>query len=388
MPLYFLHDLYAPVTKTLLPDWTASTMAFDDQDSLLLFYFRKCGNPGRTLNITGNDTYAYTLPDWRKLPDGSMIAVPRTELATRRFLVTDGDGRHIDIREWGDPKPAKHMPRRYARPGKKQHRHRACGPSFRHRTVQGSVRELHKLDDGTFMQVPAVRNKTVIDPGDVWDAYERRYFRRPGRCWKDQCKATKQYARHVPKHKKSASEVRKRTSNQRKDDSVMSMNTYPINDVGLDIAPDGLLPYVMLAFDVKSGAVPADVQTILDENRFDEAVRGHSEILETNGYFDISCANDALDGLGIESAFCSNFDGSATPINPDSLEPVEDNAIDHYDDTIVYIPAKRSATLFKPAYASFDELLAEMKEAIAPVDLPDGFDIAGHIVSISGTYYC
>lgn len=58
-----------------------------------------------------------------------------------------------------------------------------------------------------------------------------------------------------------------------------------------------------------------------------------------------------------------------------------------YDgDRIYYIQVSSYPTLFKPAYKSMDELIAEFKEKVGEY-LPEDFDYRSNIRHIVGTYF-
>lgn len=53
---------------------------------------------------------------------------------------------------------------------------------------------------------------------------------------------------------------------------------------------------------------------------------------------------------------------------------------------IAYLPLDRDADLLKPAFGSFEEVIEEFKSKLSGI-LPDDFNYAAHIASISGTMF-
>lgn len=86
--------------------------------------------------------------------------------------------------------------------------------------------------------------------------------------------------------------------------------------------------------------------------------------------------------------YISNFDGEAIRIRDDGSDDWYANNSSEFfsDDTIYFIPLMNYPVLFKPAYASMDEVVAEMKDKVGEY-LPDGFDYRNYIRHIVGTYY-
>lgn len=90
-----------------------------------------------------------------------------------------------------------------------------------------------------------------------------------------------------------------------------------------------------------------------------------------------------------DTQLISGFTGSATYLNTE-LKPVMKNGVseseEYDDDYIAYLPLDRDADLLKPAFGSFEEVIEEFKSKLSGI-LPDDFNYAAHIASISGTMF-
>lgn len=160
----------------------------------------------------------------------------------------------------------------------------------------------------------------------------------------------------------------------------MSMASYPFVDTGFYI--DGeVAAYIMLASDQAAGCVPEEITKLQEDGSF-------ATVAKTGGlpsdYCDISVVSECIE----EISYVTSFDGEISTLNLDR----GDSAIElsFGDDGLAYIPAAKSAELFKAAYSSPEELLEEFKSFFAAhgVLLPEDFDWWAHIVSIEGTIFC
>lgn len=198
--MYYLHNLYDGTVRTFL------TKCLLAQAWLCLFH----GRCFQMLNLTGNDTFAYrSITGWRDIQneDGTADQVPiyKTIYALREYMVTDKNGRILDIRLW-EPSVWENTPARRAfgsayHSGAKSHRRRASGPFGHHRTLQQMADDsfLEETEDYEILgQSMKPRNKTVIRGAIDYSYYEKWHARSyyVPRCWKDQSKARHQYNRH------------------------------------------------------------------------------------------------------------------------------------------------------------------------------------------------
>lgn len=85
---------------------------------------------------------------------------------------------------------------------------------------------------------------------------------------------------------------------------------------------------------------------------------------------------------------CSDFYGEAYRIGKDGeTEKMPTMRFSSEGcDYIAGVACKKDSTLFKSAYASFDELVAEFRGKLAPY-LPEGFPIGDHIFAVTGDTY-
>lgn len=89
---------------------------------------------------------------------------------------------------------------------------------------------------------------------------------------------------------------------------------------------------------------------------------------------------------GLCYALC--YEGSISTMFPEkAMKPITES-FSSGDDTITVLECAKEADLFRAAYKDLDELVAEFKERLAILNLPDDFDWIGHIVKVSGTTYC
>lgn len=191
-----LAELWLEATCSLNA-YTRCQMDFDSCDKTWLF---------QQLNITGNDTYPIINHD--NSPD----------VATRRYMVLDADGRHIDIREW----PRQVWLDATARPkysasvwssGKKSHAHRTHGAAMFRGTMKQKQSEsdiLEILEDEGLdaMEKPGfapvlnhikIRKKNGLARSMLTgDFYARKANRKYAgdKSWKRQSKSPRQYAKH------------------------------------------------------------------------------------------------------------------------------------------------------------------------------------------------
>ena len=198
--MYYIKDLRNDLTLT-----------FPDQKAVCFWWTRTQGrNNFSDLNVTGHDTVT------RKEMCGTtwyagLGYVPNYRHVSylRRYQVLDNDHRSIDIRNW--PDDCWDMPKYgygwsiFAN-GSKNHVHRVSGPSGHRRTLRAKAKAESFRDEVN--EIPVVRDKskvrakTVMGSGDAWDYYEFAHAKHwtSSKCWKDQHKNPKQYAKHKSYH--------------------------------------------------------------------------------------------------------------------------------------------------------------------------------------------
>lgn len=188
------------------------TLKFSDQKAVCFWWIRTNGrNNFSDLNVTGHDTVT------RKEMCGStwyagLGYVPnyRHTSYLRRYQVLDDQFRSIDIRRW--PEEVWEMPKygyswSIFSSGSKNHTHRVSGPSGHRRNLRDKANTEYSRDEAKEIYVirdkSDVRNKTVMRSGDAWDYYEYAHAKHwtSSKCWKDQFKNPKQYAKHKSFHR-------------------------------------------------------------------------------------------------------------------------------------------------------------------------------------------
>ena len=109
-----------------------------------------------------------------------------------------------------------------------------------------------------------------------------------------------------------------------------------------------------------------------------EAVKRSGEDYEPEEY------SAFADEIGLDELF--SFSGQAYFIGEDGATDWSKEEMLFCDDHVYYAQLRKWSTLFKPAYSSMDEVIAELKEAFGKY-LPDDFDYAHSIKHFVGTYY-
>lgn len=204
MPLYLI-DLHQD-----------TTVPFPGQDELAAWWIHQYGLDFSQLNVTGNDIVtvpARTVAVWTKR-DGEYVRdyITKYEQYTRRFQVLDGDGRSIDIRNWSYATwhPVRKKPGRWYFPynGSRPHWHRVKAPSGYRRLLEARSMT---LDEDDLSRLTAAQAHAVLphSKSDLeryvssYDWYDDRVARswKSSKCWKDQCRAARQYAKHKSRGK-------------------------------------------------------------------------------------------------------------------------------------------------------------------------------------------
>ncbi len=175
----------------------------------------------------------------------------------------------------------------------------------------------------------------------------------------------------------------------------MSMNTYPLEQpCALVITPEmacAILLKDALDGEDAEGMIPESVLLALNDglSPWDCATDpGFRELLAENDWFSVSDAHDVLEADGLDGVVhCSEFDGEANPSTGDGFGDEKSGSIRFDDEFLAYLAPENSSSLFKPAYASKDELLEEYKSRLADY-LPEGFPYTRFVMDVSGTYVC
>lgn len=167
------------------------------------------------LNVTGRDTRIERVRAGYRYVDDIPIPVYTESVWLRRYQVVDDAGRSIDIRAWkaeiaaieaGDYYPHvkrhEHVPIFRREPcvsGRKQRSHRIGLPAM----WKASLQDTLDNENDDLAEYVAIRDHTKprnrgISIGDGWDVYGRRLYAisHTSKCWKDQSKSGRQWAKH------------------------------------------------------------------------------------------------------------------------------------------------------------------------------------------------
>ena len=180
----------------------------------------------------------------------------------------------------------------------------------------------------------------------------------------------------------------------------MSMNTYDIYEPAGFLIDKSIAPYILLHADRKDNCVPENVQKLLDENVFDDAVRAavKSANLETltereqelaelipDDYMDIGFAVKHMIDIDHDCIYANEAD---VEIQTYESADVPDPICTRIRDNILgYLQPLKRMSYTNAAYASVDELVDEYRNRMEEI-LPADFDYRRHICSIEGTYFC
>ena len=166
----------------------------------------------------------------------------------------------------------------------------------------------------------------------------------------------------------------------------MAMQDYALVAKGAFLVTPQVAAYINYAVLKEEGNVPSEISEIVDKGEFDAMAKAGTLPLEL---CETSDAKDALDSIGIDNVYCSDFDGEASTMFYElTANPITQKFEDDY---IVYVPCIGEPQLIgKAPYASVDEIAEEFQKRFSDVGikLPDDFDWLAHIVEIDGTYYC
>lgn len=175
----------------------------------------------------------------------------------------------------------------------------------------------------------------------------------------------------------------------------MSMNTYPLEQPCALVVTPEIACAILLKDAFRSGnedgMIPESVLKALEDGLSPWACAtdpGFRRLLAENDWFSVSDAHDVLEAANMEDVVhCSEFDGEANPSTGDGFGDEKSAPIRFDDDYLVYLAPMASSSLFKPAYASKDELLDEYRRRLGDW-LPADFPYARFVMDVSGTYFC
>ena len=169
----------------------------------------------------------------------------------------------------------------------------------------------------------------------------------------------------------------------------MPMRTYPLEEANVILLTHALAAAVMIQDywkdpdmqsmlpepirkNLSNGATPW--QCANDPSLHDLIANGGWDSL-SDAYDILNAGEDEVDGL----VYCSDFTGSADVKRGETIR--------YNSEYMVLIRPLRAADLFKPAYASMDELIREYQTRLEP-KLGSGVPYANLIADITGTYFC
>ncbi len=173
----------------------------------------------------------------------------------------------------------------------------------------------------------------------------------------------------------------------------MSMCTYPLEEKAALVIGAKLSAAVILgdAYKNDRASLPEKLAALLDAGtpawRIAEG-REFEPWFRENGFYNASDAYDVLSGADVQNlVHCSEFIGSGQPAGGFEDVPSSLAASDEWDDDFIcLVTPEKSGTLFRAAYDSPADLVREYEEKLAPFIGP-GFDYAGRIMDVCGTYY-
>lgn len=168
------------------------------------------------LNISGKDILFRWERDGYVWSEALQTMVPKTKKVCylRPYQVLDEWDRSVDIRLWKDDitdinagnwpthhKKPEHMPRYRVDPcgwGHKYHVHRQNSASMMFQQLKQQDADVHddKSEFNPIVDKTSVRRR--VTKGELWDSYDDKNAAkwRSSKCWKDQSKSPRQWARH------------------------------------------------------------------------------------------------------------------------------------------------------------------------------------------------
>jgi len=166
------------------------------------------------------------------------------------------------------------------------------------------------------------------------------------------------------------------------------MNTYAMH------VPAGLLIDVDTAVAINLKAMAADEpEAVPDELMNQITEHGTWNVVDANlvpsdlleELSDVQLAMEYLEGTA-DCVFASEFTGTAETLDKDKdEEPVR--TWDYDDDFVAIIECDREVSPFQAAYDDMSQLVTEFRDKLASVLGPD-YPYRGHVVTLTGTYYC
>lgn len=193
---------------------TGNVHEFKTKEELILWWKKHNGVRNfDELNVTGADCHMTETEMFYDINSQAYVTTrtPLSPPVIKRYVILDEDGRHIDIRYWDDAlwevkKPCVSLKERYPElySGKKRHRRRHKGAAFNHRDRRDYV----SLDENDLPENFSIQNVIRSKPLSSitsWDCAEKRMTNKntKPKCWKDQTKCNRQYARHKDRKKPS-----------------------------------------------------------------------------------------------------------------------------------------------------------------------------------------
>lgn len=160
----------------------------------------------------------------------------------------------------------------------------------------------------------------------------------------------------------------------------MSGKLYDINET-VFLIDEYTYAYVLLADDKQRNQISKNIQKLLDQGLFDDAVK-HGELDE------YKLEDSDFDWL----EYAMSYVGSIETALPDrAKQPIKRYAdtSDANGEYFAYLQFNKQPDLFTPPYANPEDALDEIKTRLAEHDviLPDDYDWWAHIVKLKGSDY-
>lgn len=152
------------------------------------------------------------------------------------------------------------------------------------------------------------------------------------------------------------------------------------------ILDDHAVANIILAVRQKGGTVPESVQELVDAGRFQKAASDFTDdgydVLDGELFFDKGEAFDILYGKELNADYFCEFYGDVVYLDADG-NPTDRHRTLSSAELLVFLPSRQPA-MFQTAYASMDELVREIRNALEGY-LPEDFDLLSRVVSVEGT---
>lgn len=162
------------------------------------------------------------------------------------------------------------------------------------------------------------------------------------------------------------------------------MHSYPLTDRGLLISEE-IAALLLVHLEKTDGRGDSRIAAMREDGSLSRKIAEHSDDVPA-GYYDPEAAYDAVTERNILTlTYCTSFDGQAETVRP--VSPELSRNWDWTDSFMAYLPLSRKNPPDGPGYASIDEMLSELREALDGV-IPAEFDLGPYLVDVSGTYFC